>query len=246
MIVCIPTKGRTNTSIYKHFNAVGIEVYHFIEPNEIDLYDVPNKISIEKNNQGICYVRNFILDYANKNNIQWIIMCDDDVRHFGIYNGKTIKADASIWFDIYNKAKQLPFELYAINYRQNAWRCETSYSINKTFAEVCVLMNVSKINWRYRPEYKLKHDRDFTLQTIKNGNGVIRFNHYLFNAPDIGSNQGGLYNDYQKKNDLEGAYAMVKEWHPFAQLKVKNLNVKRIDIKVNIKELALNYNKKIK
>lgn len=246
MIVCIPTKGRPQTTIYKHFNDAGIEVFHFIEPDELEMYNVPNKISIEKNNQGICYVRNFILDYARKKNIEWIIMCDDDVRHFGAYNGKTIKTDATIWFDIFNKAKQLPFELVAINYRQHAWRCRTNYSINRTFAEVCFLMNVKKIHWKYRDEFKLKHDRDFTLQTIKYGNGVIRFNHYIFNAPDIGSNKGGLYNDYAKKKDLRGAYSMVKEWHPFAKLIKKDLKVKRIDISVDIKALALSYNKIIK
>jgi ATP phosphoribosyltransferase len=36
MICFIPTKGRLNTKTYKLFEAVGIEVYHFIEPQEID------------------------------------------------------------------------------------------------------------------------------------------------------------------------------------------------------------------
>lgn len=66
MIVCIPTKGRTQTKTYKLFENVGIKVYHFIEPQEIETYDVPNKINIKKNNKGIGYVRNFILQWAEK------------------------------------------------------------------------------------------------------------------------------------------------------------------------------------
>lgn len=48
MICYIPTKGRLNTNTYKLFEKVGIDVYHFIEPQEVDKYNVPNKISIEK------------------------------------------------------------------------------------------------------------------------------------------------------------------------------------------------------
>lgn len=241
MICFIPTKGRLNTKTYKLFQDVGIEVKHFIEPQEIDNYQVPNKVSILENNKGIAYVRNFMLNYARKNNYDWVLICDDDVTSFGIYNGKTIKKDASIWFAILDKAKKLPFELIGINYTQHAWHEKTSYSINKKFAEVCVLMNVSKIYWDYSADLLLKVDRDFTLQTIKNGNGVLRFNHYWFSCPDVGTNAGGLQNDYKAKKDEESAKKMCKKWYPFVTLKKKG---ERIDMKTDIKALS-NYYKKI-
>jgi len=46
MICFIPTKGRLKTKTYKLFQDVGIEVKHFIEPQEIEKYNVPNKVSI--------------------------------------------------------------------------------------------------------------------------------------------------------------------------------------------------------
>ena len=241
MICFIPTKGRYNTKTYKLFKDVGIEVKHFIEPQELDKYNIPNKISILENNKGIGYVRNFMLNYARQNNYEWVLICDDDVNSFGIYNGKTIKKDASIWIDILNKVKNLPFELIGINYTQHAWHEKTVYSINKKFAEVCVLMNVSKINWNYRPEFNLKEDRDFALQTIKNGNGILRFNHYWFACPDVGTNAGGLQDMYKAKKDEESAKKMCYEWNPFITLKNKG---ERIDMKTDIKALA-NYYKKI-
>ena len=67
MICFIPTKGRLNTKTYKLFEQVGIKVKHFIEPQEIELYNVPNKVNIQKNNGGISYVRNFMLNYAKEN-----------------------------------------------------------------------------------------------------------------------------------------------------------------------------------
>lgn len=243
MICFIPTKGRFNTKTYKLFEEVGIEVKHFIEPQEIDKYNIPNKISILENNKGIGYVRNFMLNYARQNNYEWVLICDDDVNSFGIYNGKTIKKDASIWIDILNKVKNLPFELIGINYTQHAWHEKITYSINKKFAEVCVLMNVSKINWNYRPEFNLKEDRDFALQTIKNGNGILRFNHYWFACPDVGTNTGGLQDMYKAKKDEESAKKMCYEWNPFITLKNKG---ERIDMKTDIKALANHYKKIVK
>lgn len=243
MICFIPTKGRLNTKTYKLFEDVGIEVKHFIEPQEIENYQVPNKVSILENNKGIGYVRNFMLNYARKNNYDWVLICDDDVTSFGIYNGKTIKQDASIWFTILEKAKKLPFELIGINYTQHAWHEKTSYSINKKFAEVCVLMNVSKINWNYRAEFNLKEDRDFALQTIKNGNGILRFNHFWFSCPDVGSNVGGLQDMYKAKKDEESAKKMCYEWQPFISLKKKG---DRVDMKTDIKALAVYYKKIVK
>jgi hypothetical protein len=243
MICFIPTKNRLNTKTYKLFEAVGIEVKHFIEPQDINRYDVPNKISILKNDQGIAYVRNFMLEYAKTNNYDWVLFCDDDVSSFGIYNGKTIKQDASIWFKILDKAKKLPFELIGINYTQHAWHEKTSYSINKKFVEVCILINISKINWSYRSEFNLKEDRDFALQTIKLGNGILRFNHFWFACPDVGSNSGGLQDMYKAKKDEESAKKMCYEWHPFITLQNKG---NRIDMKTDIKRLAENYKKIIK
>ena len=139
MVAFIPTKSRFKTKTYKLFESVGINVYHFIEPQEYELYNVPNKINIGQNNKGVSYVRNFMLSYAKDKDYDWVIFCDDDVSSFGIYDvktKKTIKKDASVWFEIYKKAKNLPFELVGLNYRQYAWTQKKSYSINNRFAEV--------------------------------------------------------------------------------------------------------------
>jgi hypothetical protein len=243
MICFIPTKGRTSTKTYKLFEQAGIEVFHFIEPQEIDKYNVPNKVSIEENNKGIAYVRNFMMQHAKKNNFEWVIFCDDDVISFGIYNGKTVKKDASIWFEILEKAKKFPFEIIGINYTQHAWHEKTTYSINKKFAEVCVLINANKIQWGYRSEFNLKEDRDFALQTIKNGNGILRFNKYWFSCPDVGSNAGGLQDLYKQKKDEESAKKMCYEWSPFVTLQRKG---ERLDMKTDIKGLANHYKKIVK
>lgn len=244
--VFIPSKGRTSTKTYKLFSADHFKVFHFIEPQEVRSYQdagIKNIINILKNDQGIGYVRNYMLEFAKSQSFEWVIVCDDDVTGFGIYNGKTIKTGSEIWLEIYNKAIKLPFELVGINYTQHAWHEKTAYSINKKFAEVCIMVNVSKIKWKYRPEFNLKEDRDFALQTIKNGNGILRFNHYWFACPNVGTNKGGLQDQYKMKKDEESAKKMINEWHPFISLKDKD---GRLDIKVDIKGLASHYKKTVK
>jgi len=241
MICFIPTKSRLKTKTYKLFEEADIEFKHFIEPKEFDLYNVPNKVNINKNDQGISYVRNFMLNYARENKHDWVIFCDDDVTDFGIYNGKTIKKGASIWHQILNKANKLPFELVGINYAQHAWHEKTSYSINKKYVEVCVMINVKKIKWNYVEG--LKQDRQFCFETIKNGYGVLKFNHFWFRCPDVGSNKGGLYNEYKNKKDSQAAERLVQTYYPYAKLVVKN---KRLEAKLNLKEYAKSLNKIVK
>lgn len=241
MICFIPTKGRLKTKTYKLFEEAGIEVKHFIEPKEFDLYEVPNKVNILKNNKGISYVRNFMLNYARENNFEWVIFCDDDVNSFGIYNGKTVKKDANIWLEILEKSKKLPFELIGINYTQHAWHENKSYSINKKYVEVCVLLNVKKIYWDYVKG--MKQDRQFCFETIKRGYGVLKFNHYWFSCPDVGTNKGGLYDEYKNKVDEEAAKRLVKTYYPYAKL-IRRKD--RIEAKLDIKGFAKSLNKIIK
>jgi hypothetical protein len=243
MIACIPTKNRLSTKTYKLFESVGIKAYHFIEPQEINKYDVPNKITIEADGQGIAYVRNFIIDWA-KGKSDWIIMCDDDVSDFGISVGNKCKnTDASIFYDIHKKVSLLPFELVGINYRQHAWHETKQYNINKKFVEVCVMINVDKVKWRYRKEFNLKEDRDFVIQSIKYGNGAVKFNKYFFNCPNVGSNAGGLQNEYKLKKDSDAAISLAKEWHPYIELKKKD---ERVDIKFDFERFAKDYKKIVK
>tara|TARA_R100001369_G_scaffold90106_1_gene128626 strand:+ start:1308 stop:2033 length:726 start_codon:yes stop_codon:yes gene_type:complete len=241
MICYIPTYKRPSTKTYKLFEEANIPVYHFIAPNQFDDYDVPNKVNILKNEQGITYVRNFMLEYAKTNNEEWVIFCDDDVTSFGIYNGKTVKKGASIWNKILTYVKPLPFELIGINYSQHAWHETKEYSINKKFAEVCVLINVKKIDWKYTEN--TKEDRDFQLQTIKNGYGVLRFNKYWFSCPDVGSNKGGLQELYKSKQDIKWTNNLIKKWYPFAKMILKN---GRTDAKIDIKGYAKSLNKIVK
>lgn len=244
MICCIPSKGRPGTNTYKLFQQAGIPVYHFIEPQEMDAYKAPNKISIGESNKGIAFVRNFILDWARANGHEWIIMCDDDITKIHKYiDGKNVEQTASIFLQVWEKVKQLPFELVGFNYKQYIWVAKTDYSVNSVFVDQLVMINVKRVTWRYRGEFNMKEDRDFAMQTIQKGNGVLRFNKIGINSPLIGTNPGGLQEDYKLKRDELNARKMVNEWFPFCKLENKD---GRVDFKADLKALAKQYKKTIR
>jgi len=245
MHICIPTKGRFHTKTYRLLEQAGLPFTHFVEPQEESLYlesKVPNLQVIGKNDQGVAYVRNWIIRFAQKKGWEWVWVVDDDVSGFGTAkNGKTIKGTAQVLSDFYEKVKQYRFPVNGLNYCQYAWSYSTKgkrYAINKRPAEVCVLLYVPKITWEYRDDRK--EDRDFTMLAIKHSDGVIVDLHAWFNCPGVGTNPGGLQHLYLEKRDTHWANKLVKDWSPFAKLIKKK---ERIDCKLDISGYAKSLNR---
>jgi hypothetical protein len=247
MIVCIASKGRPNTKTHLLLKPHGYKVFHFVEPQDFDLYATTGDkdlVNIGKNDQGIAFVRNAMLDWCRNNGMQWAWFCDDDITGFGYATlaGKTIKKDASLLRHIEEIAYGSQYELHGMNYQQHAWREKKDYSINKNFTDCCVLVNVSKVTWSYDASVNAKEDRDFCAQAVTNGFGVLRHNRIWFACPNVGTNAGGLQEMYAAKKDEQAARKMVAKWHPYAKLIDKN---GRIEVKIDLKSIALANGKKV-
>ena len=80
------------------------------------------------------------------------------------------------------------------------------------------------------------------METIKSGYGVLRFNHYWFRCPDVGTNKGGLFDLYKEKRDRLWAETLVKKWFPYAKVVIKN---NRVDAKIDVKGFAKSLNKTV-
>jgi hypothetical protein len=96
-------------------------------------------------------------------------------------------------------------------------------------------MNIQKINWPYRKEFNLKEDRDFVLQAIKKGNGVVKFHKHFYNCPAVGTNKGGLQGEYHAKRDEDSAYKMYYEYAPHTKIVNKD---GRLDVKIDVAAYA--------
>jgi len=242
MQICIPSKGRSRTWTYKWLQEGGHTVHHFVEPQDERKYreaGVPNLVIIPDNDRGLMYVRNYILDWARKRNLDWIWILDDDITQLGIaINGidSILMAQAlDIMFDNVHKYQ---FPVNGINYRNYAWSWSKSkrrYAINARVADCCVLLYLPKITWRFREEFVTKGDRDFCMQAIKYSIGVCVDMHLWIQVPTIGSNLGGLNEIYKHKKDEQSSRLFVDLWKPYAEIVNKG---ERIDCKVYMAKYA--------
>ncbi len=242
MICYIPTKGRPNTTTYKLFEQAGIKCHHFIEPQDIPKYNVPNMVSIEKNNQGVGYVRNYMLQHAKAAGHEVIIMCDDDINQFGIVKGgKCVKTDAGVFHEIVSVFKKLPLEVAGLGMRQFAWAEKKPFSVNTSVFTMVTLIKPKLITWEY--EQMFKEDIQFLFDAIKYGNGVIKFNRYFFNAPVVGSKKGGCYDGYKNMEHELCIPYILKKYAGFVTVVQKKIGK---DIRWDFRRWAEKHNKEIR
>jgi len=240
MIACIPSKGRSKTVTYKLFEEVGITALHFIEPQDADSYSALKTICIGKNDMGVGFARQFILDWCKANQHQWVIMCDDDITAFGdVIDRKCVKKNAGIFFDILTTAKKLPFALYGINFRQYAWSETKNYSINSKVFTAVTIMNTDLLQHKY-PD-TLKEDITFLFEAIRLTPGVMKFNKYWFNTPPVGTNQGGCFDAYQQ-GEQDTMNAILNQYKGYVKVVSKK---DRDDIKWDVAKFAADHKRKI-
>jgi hypothetical protein len=249
MLVCIPSKGRPGTLLPSKLE--GLPYLVFVEPQDQASYQaagISNLHVLSANDQGISFVRNYILDFARKHNHDWIWMMDDDVSNFGIAgSGKVATESADVVLcGFHEVASRYQFPVNGINYRQYAWACSKAsarYRVNAKTAEVCTLLFIPKITWKYRAQFNLKEDRDFCLQAVKHSSGIFFDSYSCYNCPNVGTNTGGLQSEYLLKRDHEAALRFAREWHPYVSV-VKKAG--RVDAKLDVKGLALSLNRQVR
>jgi len=235
VIAFIPTKGRPSTKTHELLEASGFTVYHFVEPQEFDSYALPNKVDIGRNDGGISYVRNFMLDYAQREGFRYVLILDDDINAFGTAKGgKAVKqpnADALIKpFSIFKKAD---FAIGGVNLRQFAWSGKKPYRGKNGKAEGCILCDIRKNDWRYKDD--TEEDKDFVMQCLDKRQSFIFFCRTFYNTPAIGTNKGGLNELYRAKRDAVWAKKIARDWPDYAKLITQ---YGRSDVKLDYKKKA--------
>lgn len=242
--VYIPSKNRADAvKTYKQFKNTD-QVVIVIEPQDQAAYEkaLPKAslMILGKNDQGIVYVRNFILEHAIEFGYESVWMLDDDISQFVQYEGsKAIKITAN---EALAKAEQaLKWQVPnigqgAIEYSQFSWS-QTKEIVAPGYCDVAVLLfpqKMGKAGIRYRPEMNLKEDRDFTLQVLSKGMLTGRAAKIAFIAPKNGSNAGGLSHEYAVTGrEAAASQRMIKAWPGICTSNVKKDG--RPDVKINWK-----------
>jgi hypothetical protein len=196
--IFVPTKNRVdNSSLLKYAHDNEDEINVVVEPQDFDLYKNKypnfNYLILPKNNGGITFVRNFIKQYTEENNISNYWQLDDDISGLFYRDGtKLIRTNLDCLKQAQIQFEQNLISLGSLEYRQFAWSATKGIIIN-SFCDSCVYVdNITLKGMRYRDYVEGKEDRDFAMQVIKSGNKTARTTLFAFSAPANGSNSGGL------------------------------------------------------
>lgn len=202
--VFIPSKGRPNPTTARMLEGMGFTDYTiFVEPQDESLYaQTTEKLFIlDKNDQGLAYVRNFILKFAAEREIPFYWMLDDDISGIG-YQNKLTKRNKRFTknpFPLLNKYVSGRYAQLALEYEQYSWNATRDFHYNQ-YCDVFVCMN-TKLCYgaeAYDKSMVPKEDREFTLKLRKRGLNTIRLARYCFDNGGIGSRKGGLEKVYKK------------------------------------------------
>jgi glycosyltransferase involved in cell wall biosynthesis len=234
--IYIPSKGRPNPATAKTLAAIPHTL--IVEPQDMGAYARVNEIgskllSLQKDNQGIAYVRNFVLNLCRELNHKWFWMLDDDITGFNrSEGGRNHKTDPAIVLAEAQKIFQSLGQVGqgALEYQQFSWSAKKEHAIG--YCDVAVAINVERTkNLNYRPEMNLKEDRDFTLQVLASGMLTVRSSKLSFAAPKNGSNKGGLYDIYRSGLEKTASQRMEDAWPNICKATIKKDG--RPDVKIN-------------
>jgi hypothetical protein len=238
----IPSKGRPSCPTLKTLEHLKATI--IVEPQDEAAYrkEWPNSriVVLPANNQGIVFVRNFILNSTRKAKLGWFWMLDDDITGFFVSeNGKNIKSSAS---EVLKKAQQIIINdeniaQASLEYQQYSWSAKKDFAEN-SYADVCVAIHSERSSpIKYRQECVMKEDRDFTMQLIFEGKKTRRCSKLSFACPKNGSNAGGLADEYATAGrEASSARRLAEIWPKFVSVQVKPDG--RVDAKIDWKLLA--------
>ena len=194
--IFIPSKSRPDSSTARLLTEAGLSFTVVVEPQDEKKYAQWERVVLDRNDQGIAYVRSWIKKNAGSS---WYWMIDDDVSAFyETTNGRNKRVDAKSAirgaesFFVQDKSVAQA----SLEYQQFAWSSTKPVKYGG-YCDVAVCIHAGRTAFcSYRSEVALKEDRDFTLQVLASGYKTARVCAFSFAAPKNGSNQGGLQAEY--------------------------------------------------
>ena len=215
----IISKGRASEVITSRLlDAVGILHTIVVEPQ--DEYNYAQHLTksakllvLPKDDQGISYVRKFVLDNARGCGTRRFCMMDDDVKAFGtVSNGRCVKGDARLLELAERCFVQNNFAQMGLQYQQFAW-CASKDFNSPTHCDCVVFFDTSQLDGiEYDSYVDMKEDWDFSLQVLRAGKCTAVLNRIWMSVPTMGTNKGGLADAYANHRDWQSAERLQRKW----------------------------------
>lgn len=193
--IYIPSKGRATTN-KSTMTLIGLNYKLVVEPQDYETYckvypkDVI--IQMDKNDQGLAYVRNFIKEYSRGigETKHWQI--DDDIEGFKIRKhniNKNEKVSSLVCLSIAEMTSDMfsNVAITGINPDVFAFARTVSIQKNKLTCQCVLVDNNIDASW----EYDGAEDWHYTLSVLERGYCTLAFHHLMTYSPAPGKNSGG-------------------------------------------------------
>jgi hypothetical protein len=227
--VYVPSKGRSATrKTHRALTYIGVPHRMVVEPQEYDKYaavvDPSIILTLDKNDQGLHYARNWIWEHALSEGAEWFWQIDDNIEGFHRYNNNlrvpcmsgTIFRLAEDFCERFENVGQGGFQYYMFMPRKQAHKFPPIFLNTRIYS--CTL-NRADLPFRYRAFYN--DDTDLSLQILKAGWCTILFNAFQADKIATMTVKGGLTEHYtgegESGTELGGRLDMARqlvELHP--------------------------------
>jgi TET-associated glycosyltransferase-like protein len=237
--IFVPSKGRPQSKLLARLLTEGLRFTAVVEPQDFDAYlaalGPATTLTLPEDNRGLVFSRNHVLSTARERGLAWFWMIDDDIAKFHRFEGTKGTETTAREALLAAQAEALPgVGQIALEYQQFAWSSGGKVKVN-SYNDVCVAIRTAvPVAYRAVP---LKEDRDLTMQIIRRGYDTRRVTQYAFSCPSVGSNKGGLHDEYAAGRDVAGAAELVRLWPWCSEVKTKPN--RRVDAKIHWKKVRL-------
>ena len=221
IMICCPSYKRPNV---KSFDFFGNLLNVFVAEKEYNDYIEQNKqfkkniIKVDNKYQGnVARIRNYILDYCNKKNVDVCVIVDDDLKYIGYYqNGIITKLKQEQIKSFIEKytflCEGFGFKLWGVNLNKDKqlYKAYTPFSTTSVIlGPFCCFLKGNET--RYDESLPLKEDYDIALQNLNKYRGILRVNKYHYDC-EQSTNKGGCATYRNIEKEKEQLYLLQKKW----------------------------------
>lgn len=212
--VYIPSRHRADRPVTtKVFDQYGIDYRVVVEPHDYDsyaaTYSTDRIVTLPEDNQGIAYVRNYILEHAKSEGYDYFWMFDDDIRSFQIRrDGKQYNTDPRPLLSILEQINDSYTNIGGSCLAHSAFNFSNDDKAPVVYnAQIyCAELITTKTQSRFRKG--VADDIDFSLQILTEGWVTLVYKRFGFTSVVSGTAKGGLA-DTEYKDD--GRLAMFQQ-----------------------------------
>lgn len=215
--IYIPSKGRaTKTKTTKTLD--GLDYVLVVEPQDYESYckvhSSERVLSLDKNDQGLAYVRNFIKKYSTEQGEEYHWQMDDDIERFQARPRQSLKNKditpimaISIVEDCHSKYTNVAISGICAN----AFAFSKRYAVQKNrLAYQCVLVsNNNPLEW----DMGGVEDWFYTFNVLEHGYCTLAFHHIMTQTSPTMQTSGGSTNIHFAGDKRKILYEeFIKRW----------------------------------